>query len=306
VTTTTTVITSAATASAATARAVAGPVRRLRRRRLTNTAMTVTLAMVTAAAVAALIWVLSYVATQGIRTLGPAFLTHTPPGNPAQSGGGFLNGIVGSLEIVGIATVLAVPPALATAVHIVEYGGRLARIVSFVTDVLVGLPTILTGALVYTIWVTRFGFSGLAGAFALALIMLPLVTRSTAEMLRQVPQSLREASLALGITKARTITAIVLPTARSGILTGITLAIARAMGEAAPLLLTTLGNDLFLEADPRQRMSTLALQIFTNAVTGYRTAQSRAWAGALTLIAIVVILTITARLLPGHHPRRGR
>ena len=305
-TTTTTVITSAATASAATARAVAGPVRRLRRRRLTNTAMTVTLALVTAAAVAALIWVLSYVATQGLPTLGPAFLTRTPPGNPAQSGGGFLNGIVGSLEIVGIATVLAVPPALATAVHIVEYGGRLARIVSFVTDVLVGLPTILTGALVYTIWVTRFGFSGLAGAFALALIMLPLVTRSTAEMLRQVPQSLREASLALGITKARTITAIVLPTARSGILTGITLAIARAMGEAAPLLLTTLGNDLFLEADPRQRMSTLALQIFTNAVTGYRTAQSRAWAGALTLIAIVVILTITARLLPGHHPRRGR
>jgi len=306
VTTTTTVTTSAATASAATARAVAGPVRRLRRRRLTNTAMTVTLALVTAAAVAALIWVLSYVATQGLPTLGPAFLTRTPPGNPAQSGGGFLNGIVGSLEIVGIATVLAVPPALATAVHIVEYGGRLARIVSFVTDVLVGLPTILTGALVYTIWVTRFGFSGLAGAFALALIMLPLVTRSTAEMLRQVPQSLREASLALGITKARTITAIVLPTARSGILTGITLAIARAMGEAAPLLLTTLGNDLFLEADPRQRMSTLALQIFTNAVTGYRTAQARAWAGALALIAIVVILTVTARLLPGHHSRRGR
>jgi len=299
-TTTTTVTTSAATTSA-----VAGPVRRLRRRRLTNTAMTVTLALVTAAAVTALIWVLSYVATQGLPTLGPAFLTRTPPGNPAQSGGGFLNGIVGSLEIVGIATVLAVPPALATAVHIVEYGGRLARIVSFVTDVLVGLPTILTGALVYTIWVTRFGFSGLAGAFALALIMLPLVTRSTAEMLRQVPQSLREASLALGITKARTITAIVLPTARSGILTGITLAIARAMGEAAPLLLTTLGNDLFLETDPRQRMSTLALQIFTNAVTGYRTAQTRAWAGALTLIAIVVILTITARLLPGRHPRRG-
>ena len=299
-TTTTTVTTSAATTSA-----VAGPVRRLRRRRLTNTAMTVTLALVTAAAVTALIWVLSYVATQGLPTLGPAFLTRTPPGNPAQSGGGFLNGIIGTLEIVGIATVLAVPPALATAIHIVEYGGRLARIVSFVTDVLVGLPTILTGALVYTIWVTRFGFSGLAGAFALALIMLPLVTRSTAEMLCQVPQSLREASLALGITKARTITAIVLPTARSGILTGITLAIARAMGEAAPLLLTTLGNDLFLETDPRQRMSTLALQIFTNAVTGYRTAQTRAWAGALTLIAIVVILTITARLLPGRHPRRG-
>lgn len=274
------------------------------RRRAVNALMTVLLALVTAAAVAVLIWVLAYVATQGLRYLGPEFLTHTPPGDPAAAGGGFVNGIVGSLEIVGLATLLAVPLAVAAAIHIVEYGGRLGRAVGFVTDVLVGLPTIVTGAFVYTIWVTRYGFSGIAGAFALALVMLPLVIRSTAEMLRQVPRALREAGLALGITRARTITAIVLPAARSGILTGVMLAVARALGEAAPLLLTALGNDLFLEVDPRERMSTLALQIFTNAATGYRSAQARAWAGALTLIAVVLTLTITARLV-GHHPPGG-
>lgn len=278
------------------------PVAGIRRRRAVDAAMTLLLGLVTAAAIAVLIWVLSYVATEGLRLWGPEFLTHTPPGNPAEPGGGFVNGIVGSIEIVGLATVLAVPPALAAAVRIVEYGGRLGRAVGFVADVLVGLPTIVTGAFVYTVWVTRYGFSGLAGAIALALVMLPLVVRSTAEMLRQVPRSLREAGLALGITRARTITAIVLPTARTGIVTGVMLAVARALGEAAPLLLTALGNDLFLEVDPRERMSTLALQIFTNAANGYRAAQARAWAGALTLVAIVLVLTVTARLL---QPRPG-
>jgi phosphate transport system permease protein len=282
--------------------AVRDPVRRTRRRSAVNVAVTVSLALVTGAAIATLIWVLAFVATQGLRYLGPQFLTQTPPGNPAHPGGGFVNGIVGSLEIVGLASGLAVPLAVAVAVYIVEYGGRFARAVGFATDVLVGLPTIVTGAFVYTLWVTRFGFSGLAGAFALALVMLPLVIRSTVEMLRQVPRQLREAGWALGITRARTIVAVVLPTARPGIVTGVMLAIARAMGEAAPLLLTTLGNDLFLEVDPRQRMSTLALQIFTNAATGYRTAQARAWAGALTLIAIVMALTVTARLVHRRAP----
>jgi phosphate transport system permease protein len=267
--------------------------------------MTGVLGAATVAAVAALIWILAYVATQGLRYLGPEFLTSTPPGNPSDPGGGFVNGIVGSLEIVGLATVAAVPLAVGAAVYIVEYGGRLARLVSFVTDALVGLPTIVTGAFVYAIWVTRFGFSGIAGAIALAMIMLPLVIRSTAEMLRQVPRTLREAATALGLTRARTITAVVLPTARSGIVTGILLAVARALGEAAPLLLTTLGNELFLEVDPRERMSTLSLQIFTNAVTGYRAGQARAWAGALTLIVIVLALTITAHLLR-RTPSRGR
>lgn len=276
------------------------------RRKAVNAAMTGLLALVMALTIGILIWVLGHVAAQGLKYLGPEFLTQTPPGNPSKAGGGFLNGIVGSLIIVGIATVIAVPLGVATALHIVEYGGRLANYAGFLTDVMVGLPTIVTGAFVYALWVVFFGFSGLAGGIALALVMLPLVTRSAAEILRLVPTALREASLALGVSRARTIVSVVLPTAMSGIITGVMLAVARAMGETAPLLLTALGNDLFLETNPTKRMSTLSLQIFGNAITGFRAAQARAWAGALTLIALVLIFTIVARLIGRRSLAKGR
>jgi phosphate transport system permease protein len=136
--------------------------------------------------------------------------------------------------------------------------------------------------------------------------MLPLVIRSTEEMLRLVPRELREASLALGATKAGTILTIVLPTASSGIITGVMLAFARAMGETAPLLLTALGNDLFIEFNPTKRMSTLSLQIFSNAITGYKAAQARAWAGALTLVAIVLLFTLAARWIAGRNGVGGK
>jgi phosphate transport system permease protein len=259
--------------------------------------MTVLLALAMAIAIAVLAWVLIYVAGQGLKFLGPTFLTQTPPGDPSKPGGGFANGIIGSLIVVGIATVISVPIGVAAAVSIAEYGGRFAAVTGFVTDVLVGVPTIVTGAFIYALWVTRFGFSGLAGSVALAIVMLPLIIRATTEMLRLVPVELREASAALGITRARTIVSVVLPTARAGSTTGVMLAVARAMGETAPLLLTTLGNDLFIQTNPTKRMSTLSLQIFGNAITGFRTAQARAWAGALTLIAIVLIFTIAARLI---------
>jgi phosphate transport system permease protein len=281
---------------------IAPPDLRVRRRKIVDRLMTCLLAGVAAATVGVLLWVLFYVASEGLKYLGPEFLTQTPPGNPGALGGGFLNGIIGSLEVVGIATLIAVPVGIAAAVYVVEYGGRTAGWVSFLTDVLIGLPTIVTGAFVYALWVTRFGFSGIAGAIALALVMVPLVIRSTAEMLRLVPTEIREASLALGVTRASTIYSVVLPTARSGIITGVMLAVARAMGETAPLLLTALGNDLFIETNPTHRMSTLSLQIFGNAITGYKAAQARAWAGALTLIAIVLLFTIAARL----YGRRSR
>lgn len=280
------------------------PASLMRRRKAKNVVMTSILLLLAAATVGVLLWVLGYVAAQGLKYLGPEFLTNTPPGNPATPGGGFKNGIIGSLEIVGIATAISVPLGISAAVYIVEYGGRAAATASFLSDVLVGIPTIVTGAFVYALWVTRFGFSGIAGAISLALVMLPLIIRSAAEMLRLVPHELREASLAIGVTRARTITSVVLPTARSGIITGVMLAVARAMGETAPLLLTALGNDLFVETNPTKRMSTLSLQIFDNAITGYRAAQARAWAGALTLIAIVLIFTIAARLL-GRSSRIG-
>jgi phosphate transport system permease protein len=271
------------------------PGSRLRRGR--DKTMTVALAVLVAIAVAVLAWVLAYVAGQGLKYLGPAFFTNTPPGNPSSYGGGYENGIVGSLIIVGIAAVLAVPTGIAAAVAIVEYGGRLAAAASFITDVLVGVPTIVTGAFIYALWVTHFGYSGLAGAFAIALVMLPLVIRATAEMLRLVAINLREASAALGISRARTIVSVVLPTARAGIITGVFLAVARGMGETAPLLLTALGDQEFMQTHPTQPMSTLSLQIFTDAITGFQAAQARAWAGALTLIIIVLLFAIAARLI---------
>lgn len=269
----------------------------LRRRHLTNVFVHGLLLAVMIATVAVLVWLLAYVAGQGLKYLGPEFLTQTPPGNPGQPGGGFVNGIIGSLIVTGIATALSVPVGAAAAVYLVEYGGRLARLARFLTDILVGVPTIVTGALVYAVWVVFFGFSGIAGGIALGLVMLPLVIRSTEEMLRLVPRDLRDASLALGVTKARTIVSVVLPTASSGIITGVMLAVARAMGETAPLLLTALGNDLFIELNPTKRMSTLSLQIFGNAITGFKAAQARAWAGALTLVVMVLLFTIAARLV---------
>ncbi|MGB9304891.1 MAG: phosphate ABC transporter permease PstA [Mycobacterium sp.] len=266
-----------------------------RRRQITNLFMHAVLLVVMIATVGVLVWVLVYVAGQGLKYLGPEFLTQTPPGNPSQPGGGFLNGIIGSLIVTGIATLLSMPVGIAAAIYLVEYGGQLARVTRFLTDILVGVPTIVTGALVYAMWVVFFGFSGIAGGIALGLVMLPLVIRSTEEMLRLVPRELREASYALGASKARTIVSIVLPTASSGIVTGIMLAFARAMGETAPLLLTALGNDLFIELNPTKRMSTLSLQIFGNAITGYKAAQARAWAVALTLVAMVLLFTVAAR-----------
>ena len=268
-----------------------------RRRHLTNLVIHGLLLLVMMATVGALVWVLAYVAGQGLKYLGPQFLTQTPPGNPGDPGGGFLNGIIGSVIITGIATLLSVPVGVAAAIYLVEYGGRLARVARFLTDILVGVPTIVTGALVYAVWVVFFGFSGIAGGMALGLVMLPLVIRSTEEMLRLVPRDLREASLALGVTQARTIRSVVLPTASSGIITGVMLAVARAMGETAPLLLTALGNDLFIELNPTKRMSTLSLQIFGNAITGFKAAQARAWAGALTLVVMVLLFTVAARLI---------
>ena len=268
-----------------------------RRRQIINLLMHAVLLLVMMATVGVLVWVLAYVAGQGLKYLGPEFLSQTPPGNPSQPGGGFLNGIIGSLIVTGIATLLSMPVGIAAAIYLVEYGGRLARVTRFLTDILVGVPTIVTGALVYAMWVVFFGFSGIAGGIALGLVMLPLVIRSTEEMLRLVPHDLREASLALGASKAGTIMSIVIPTASSGIITGVMLAFARAMGETAPLLLTALGNDLFIELNPTKRMSTLSLQIFGNAITGFRAAQARAWAGALTLVLIVLLFTVAARLI---------
>jgi phosphate transport system permease protein len=270
----------------------------LRRRLAIDRVMTVLLALAFLAVLAVLLWVLGYVAAKGIGVVGWTFWTHTPPGNPGSTGGGFYNGIIGSFIIVGIAVGIAVPLGIGAAVYLAEYGrGPLAALIRFFADVMTGIPTIVLGAFVYAILVTRYGFSGYAGSVSLALVMYPLVTRASEEILRLIPHEQRQASLALGITNARTITGIILPAALPGLITGVMLAVARAMGETAPLLLTALGNDLFTETNPGKRMTTLSLQIFGNAITGFQQSQARAWAGALTLVGIVLALTLLARLV---------
>jgi phosphate transport system permease protein len=266
-----------------------------KRRRRSATATT-GLVIVMVGVLAVLAWVLLYVAVQGFSALAPSFFVSNPPGNPSAAGGGFANGILGSLIVVGLAALIAIPLGILAAIYLAEYGrGRWSNAVGFFTDVLIGIPTIVTGAFVYSVWVIHFGFSGFAGSLALAIVMLPLIVRTTTQMLKLVPDSLREASLALGASKRKTVTRIVLPAALPGIITGLMLAVARAMGETAPLLLTALGNDLFTEVNPGKRMSTLSLQIFDNAISGFKSGQARAWAGALTLVAIVLILTFAAR-----------
>jgi phosphate transport system permease protein len=266
------------------------------RRRRRGAVATALLGLMMAATLAVLAWVLVYVALKGLTYLTPAFFTSNPPGNPSAPGGGFANGIIGSFIIVGLAALISVPIGVLAAIYLAEYGrGRWSESVSFFTDVLIGIPTIVTGAFVYSIWVIRFGFSGFAGSLALAIVMLPLIIRTTTQMLKLVPDDLREGSLALGASKRKTVLRIVVPAALPGIITGLMLAVARAMGETAPLLLTALGNDLFTELNPGKRMSTLSLQIFNNAITGFKSGQARAWAGALTLVGIVLILTVIAR-----------
>jgi phosphate transport system permease protein len=231
-------------------------------------------------------------------TIPPAFL-------PASFGGGMGPAVIGTLEITGFAALIAIPLGVLGAIYIHEYGGNhvLSRVISFMADVMTGVPSIVMGLFIYTLWVIHFGYSGMAGSFALACLMLPVVIRSSEEMLKLVPNSLREASYALGATKARVTVTVVLPAAISGIVSGSLLAVARAAGETAPLLFCILtvestNSNLFSGAN-----TALSTQIFSNALSPYTGGQDRAWGAALTLIAITFILMIIARIITGRAAR---
>jgi phosphate transport system permease protein len=269
------------------------------RRRAVDRLATIASSICLLLALAPLAGVLGYTIYRGAARISPAFLVHSMAGvGPLDPTGGVYHGIIGTLEQVLIASLLSVPLGLLVAIYITEYGrGRLATAIRFFVDVMTGIPSIVAGLFVFAFWVLALhrGFSGLAAGFSLAILMLPVVVRSSEEMIKLVPNSLREASYALGVPRWRTILSIVLPTASTGITTGVMLAVARVTGETAPLLLTAFGND-FIHLNPLHGgQSALPLLVFQQAGSAYDVAIARAWAGALTLITIVVLLYAVAR-----------
>jgi phosphate transport system permease protein len=258
-------------------------------------------------------FVLVTVIAKGASTITWQFLTNgtIPPNILPVTIGGMGAAVVGTLEITALASVIAIPLGILGGVYLNEYGGNrpLARLLSFLSDVMTGVPSIVMGLFIFTIWVAgpgHFGYSGFAGSLALACLMLPIVIRSTYEMLRLVPDSLRQGSYALGATKARVTLTVVLPSAVGGIVSGALLAVARAAGETAPLLFTILtvestNTNVFSGAN-----TALATQIFVNATQPYDGAVDRAWGSALTLIAIAFIVMIVARLVTARFNKYSR
>ncbi|MEZ0094573.1 phosphate ABC transporter permease PstA [Streptacidiphilus sp. EB129] len=243
-----------------------------------------------------LIW---FTVAKGIGVINANFLTHSMNGVLAtDTNGGLYHALIGSLEQVGLATAFAAPVGILTAVYLVEYGrGRLRSAVTFFVDVMTGVPSIVAGLFVLSLWIMilNMPFTGFAGAIALAILMLPTVVRSTEEMLKLVPNELREASLALGVPKWLTVIRIVLPTALGGIVTGVMLAIARVAGETAPVLLLVFGFD-GINANPFSgAQSNLPLYVYQQYSLGTDASQARAWGGALVLIVVVMLLNLVAR-----------
>jgi len=246
---------------------------------------------------------------KGISIISWQFLTSPiPPQVVPADVGGIGPAVLGTIEITAMATVIAVPLGVLGAIYLNEYGGRgvLARLIAFFSDVMTGVPSIVMGLFLFSIWVLYFGFSGFAGALALACLMLPVVIRSTDEMLKLVPNPLREGSYALGATKARVTMTVVLPAAIGGIVSGALLAVARAAGETAPLLFTIL-----VVSSPNANVfsgpnTSLPSQIFSNASQPYVGAQDRGWGAALTLIVIAFVLMIVARFVTARFSRFSR
>lgn len=250
-----------------------------------------------------LLVILLFLFVRGLPALHLSLFTESP-GPPPQPGGGVKSSIVGSLVLLSLALALGLPAAIATGIYLAEYGRtRVGFVVRFLVDVLAGLPSIVIGIFVYTVVVLRMGhYSAFAGGVALALIMLPIVSRVSEEMLLLVPQMTREAAYALGVPKWRTIVTIVIPAAASGIMTGIVLASARVAGEAAPLLFTALGNN-FYSRDVFRPIDALPLRIFTYATGPFAYQHDQAWASSFILVMMVLVLSVAARLVL---QRRGR
>jgi phosphate transport system permease protein len=279
--------------------------RNVRRRALSHIILVLCAASVLLALVP-LVLVLFYVVTQGITSLNLALFTEIP--RPVgETGGGMANSIVGSLVVTGLGAAFAIPIGIMSGIYAAEYAGtRLASTVRFAADTLNGVPSIVVGVFVYTIAVLPFQrFSALAGGLALGVMMIPLIMRTTEELLRLVPTTLREGALALGATRARAVFTVVVPAALPGIMTGILLALARIAGETAPLLFTALNNG-YWSTDVTQPISTLTVQVFTFAISPYEDWHRQAWAGALVLVALVLVCSLLARIATARMERLQR
>jgi phosphate transport system permease protein len=268
------------------------------RRRWTNIVMLGLCATGALLAVGVLALILGFILVNGISYINLDFFIHmpTPLGEP---GGGVANSIAGSVLTVGIASAMGIPFGIGAGVFVAEIAGpRLAGVIRFTADVLTGVPSIVVGIVVYSWIVLKMGhFSALAAGVALAIIMLPIMARASEEMLKLVPHSQREAALALGVTRWRTILSIVIPAARRGLITGGLLAVARAAGETAPLIFTALGNRFWTLSPTGEPIDTLPLRIWRYGIGPYDDWHRQAWAASFVLVAMVFSISLLSRVL---------
>jgi phosphate transport system permease protein len=272
---------------AAIAAAQAAPLNISLRRRVMDHVMTGVAVLTVILVLAPLVAIFGYLVYKGVGSINWAFLTQTPKPE-GEPGGGMANAIVGSGLILGVASLIGVPLGIGAGIYLAEYGrNRFGQVVRFTADVLNGVPSIVIGIVAWSILVRGHGFSAWAGGVALAIMMVPTISRTTEEMLLLVPQALREAAYGLGIPRWRTTLSITLRTATSGVITGVMLAFARVAGETAPLLFTALGNE-YWSLHLNQPTAALPLQIYRYATSAYDDQHQQAWAGALVLILLIV------------------
>jgi phosphate transport system permease protein len=273
--------------------------RRKQRSRLARALLLVAMGI----AILPLVLIVFEVTRRGLPAINLDFFTQLQPSG-RRAGGGYVHGFIGSAAMVSIATVLAVPLGILAAIYLTEYGrGWLAATVRFFTDVMTGVPSVFVGMFVYALLVRQIGFGALVGGLGLAVLMLPIVVRSSEEMLKLVPEEQRAASVGLGARKWQTITKVVLPSAAPGLTTGAMLAVARAAGETAVLILTALGSNRIMTSLQGDPAASVTLLIYRGARQPFAEGQQRAWAGALSLVLIVLILTFSARWITARSRR---
>jgi phosphate transport system permease protein len=277
-----------------------------RSRRYKDRAFTTLLWVCGGLAMLPLLFIAGYVVAKGVSALDVAFFTKEPTA-PGVPGGGIVQSFIGSGIMIGLAVLFSVPLGVLTGVYLAEFGGRrVAGIIRFIAEVLLSTPSIVAGAFIWAVVVVTLGsFSGLAGSLALTVLMWPIMARAIEEVLRLVPDEYREGALALGIPRWKMILRVVVPTAGAGIFTAIMLAVARGLGETAPVLLTALGNN-FVNVHPTQPMDAVPLRIYNYAQSPVVSLHPLAWGGAIVLLVSVLGLSIGARVLSNRQQRRIR